>query len=205
MRAWRWSAAGALHLLQLALDLDDAFADQAAVGFDLGFAGTAEEAEAAALAFQVGPASDQARALIGQMRELDLQPAFPRVRALAEDFQDQRRAVEHLGRPGLFQIALLHRRERRVDDARLRARGSAHSALISSTFPVPTSVAGRRPRDRGDQALLDFKSDRGGERYRLFETRFFAAARIGVGLARDMQHHRAGRYARRMPCPAGFA
>ena len=91
------------------LDLDDALADQAAVGFDLGFAGAAQKAEAAALALQMGPAAHQARALIGQMRQLHLQPPFPRARALAEDLQDQRGAVEHLGRPGLFQVALLHR------------------------------------------------------------------------------------------------
>ena len=44
-----------LHLLQLALELGDALLDQAAVGFDLRLAGTAHEAETAALAFEMGP------------------------------------------------------------------------------------------------------------------------------------------------------
>ena len=44
-----------LHLLQFVLQLGDALADQPAVGLDLGFAGTAHEAEAAALAFEMGP------------------------------------------------------------------------------------------------------------------------------------------------------
>ena len=48
------------------------------------------------------------------MRELDLQRAFPRARAPAENFQDQAGAVDDFGVPGLLQIALLHRRNRAV-------------------------------------------------------------------------------------------
>ena len=47
--------ARALHVFELALELRDAVADGATVGFDLRFTGTAQEAEAAALALQVGP------------------------------------------------------------------------------------------------------------------------------------------------------
>ena len=45
---------------------------------------------------------------------LDLQRAFPRACTPAEYFQDQPCTIEHLGAPGLFEIALLHRRERAV-------------------------------------------------------------------------------------------
>ena len=55
--------------------------DQAAVDFQLGFAGAAQEAEAAALPLQVGPGPHQAAALIRQMGQLDLQAAFARARA----------------------------------------------------------------------------------------------------------------------------
>ncbi len=52
-------AAGAPHLLQLRLQPHDAVADQPAVRLDLRFAGAAEEAEAAALALQMGPGPHQ--------------------------------------------------------------------------------------------------------------------------------------------------
>ena len=57
--------AGAAHLGEAFLEPDNARIDLAAVGFDLGFAGPANRAEAAALAFQMGPGSHQPAALIG--------------------------------------------------------------------------------------------------------------------------------------------
>src|SRR5690606_19240953 len=79
-------------------------------------AGTAEEAEAAALAFKVGPGAHETRAFVERTRHLDLKPAFGRARTQAENFEDQPGAVDDLHLEVLFEIALLHRRERAVDN-----------------------------------------------------------------------------------------
>ena len=104
------------HRFEFLLDADDAILDDPPVGLDLGLAGTAEEAETAALPFEVGPAADQPALLIFEMRQLDLQDAFPGMRPLPEDLEDQSGPVDHLGLPGALEIALLDRRQGVVDD-----------------------------------------------------------------------------------------
>ena len=112
-------AAGAAHILEVALDADDALADQPPVDFQLRFAGAADEAEAAALPLQVGPGPHQPAALIGQGGQLHLQLAFPGARPLAEDLQDQAGAVDDLALPLLLEIALLDRADGGIDHHQL--------------------------------------------------------------------------------------
>src|ERR1700720_3047922 len=50
------------------------------------------------------------------MGKLHLQRAFARTGAPAKDFQDNACSIDDLGAPGFFQIALLNRRERAIDD-----------------------------------------------------------------------------------------
>src|SRR5262245_7759389 len=109
-------AARAAHVLQLFANAVDAFADDAAVGLDLGLARAAEKAEAAALAFEMRPRPDQPALLVDEVGKLDLQAPFPRPRAPAEDLEDESGAVQHLGAPCRFEVALLHRRERMIDE-----------------------------------------------------------------------------------------
>src|SRR3546814_9069228 len=55
------------------------------------------------------------------MRELDLQAALGGRCASAEDFEDQAGTVDHFRAECGFEIALLNRAERRVDDDKLDA------------------------------------------------------------------------------------
>ena len=98
--------------LQALLQHVDALLQQAAVGFELGFAGTAQADGTTALALQVGPAAHQARGHVLELRQFDLQLAFGAARALREDVQDQAGAIDHATFQRALEVALLHRAER---------------------------------------------------------------------------------------------
>ena len=103
-------------LFEIVFQTIDLTAYNAPVDLDLAFARAAQEAEAAALAFQVGPGPHQPAALVFQRGELDLQAAFMSAGARTEYLEDQSGAIDDFGPPGLFKIALLDRREPVVDD-----------------------------------------------------------------------------------------
>ena len=63
----------------------------------------------------------------------------------------------------------------------------------------------RRPADGGDQAVFDLKADCRGERYPLFQPRFFAAGIVSAALAGDMHHDRPPHGARRVAGGPGLA
>src|SRR5262245_43769232 len=105
-----------LHLLQLAPDLGHPLANQAPIGLDLRFAGTAEKAEAASLPLEVGPAAHQPPRLIFEMGKLDLKLTLGGRRALAENLEDQSGPVDHLGANLVLEVLLLDRGQGSVDD-----------------------------------------------------------------------------------------
>ena len=80
--------------------------DEAAVGFQLGFAG-AFEPDAAFLALQVAVAAHEPCAKVGELGEFYLQAAFLRLRAQGKDGEYEADAVEHAALQGFFQIAFL--------------------------------------------------------------------------------------------------
>ena len=126
-----------------------ALAEQAAVGLELRFAGTAIADAATALALEVGPAAHQARGDVLELRELDFELAFVAARALREDVEDQSRAIEHAALDELFEIAFLRGRQRMIEQHHVGVRAAAATARISSALPLPTKKRGsgrsRRP------------------------------------------------------------
>ena len=175
-----------LNLLDFVFQPADAIADQPAVGFDLRFAGAAHESKAAALAFQMGPGPHQTAALIIQMREFDLQRAFLGLGAAAEDFQDQAGAVEHLGVPGLLQIALLDRRQRAIHHHQFDLVPGDEA---DDFLDLALAEIGRGPdlADRRDDGFRDGQVDRAREAFGLLEPRLGIAdgmrLRLRVGVA----------------------
>ena len=150
---------------------DKLVVDRAPVGLELGLAGAADEAKPAALPFKVGPGPNQPRALIGQRRHLDLQHALARRRTVREDLEDQPGAVEDLDLPGLFQIALLHRRHRSVDQHKLDLvllDPGAQFLDLAGAEQVPRMRLGQ-PHDLG--ALDLDPRQRLGQRHGLLECR----------------------------------
>ena len=147
-----------------------AIPDHPAVGLDLRFTRTAEEAEAASLALEVGPAADQASGLIVEVRKLYLQPSFGRGGALPEYFQNQSSTVDHLGADLILEILLLDRSQRRIDD---QQPGALFLCELADFLDLPLAEQSRRP-DRADAECLagdDVNADRPGQSLRLFDAR----------------------------------
>ena len=198
-----------LTLVEFVLDLGKPLLDHAPVGFELGFAGTAEKAEAAALALEMGPGPHQPAFLIGQMRVFDLQRAFAGARAPAENLENEARAVENLGVPFLFEIALLHRRERAIHhhDADVEAFDEARDLLDLALAEIS-----RRPQrpEHDDAGMRDIEIDGAGKPDRLVEfcRRGAIGMRVGacLGAAQHrLDHERAAGRNDRLPSPCGLS
>ena len=141
-------------------------ADQAAVSFQLGFAGTAQ-ADTALLPFQVGPAADQAGCQVLQLGQLDLQLALVALGALGEDVENQAGAVQHAHVQAFFQIALLGRRQGVIEDDDFNLLGQAglgDLVGLAGTDEIGGVGAGALGGDGGDR----FGAGRAGEQSQLF-------------------------------------
>jgi hypothetical protein len=185
--------AARLHDLgQLPPEPRDRLVDGAPVGLDLRLAGAAHEAEAAALAFKVGPGAHQPRALVAERGKLHLQHTFAGARAVGKDLQDQAGAVQKLAAPGLFEVALLHRRHRTVDQDKADPVGF-DPGLQLVDLARPEQHARLRARQAHDVGRHDLQvGERRGQRH-AFLQRGAGVSAATVGLDVGMQDHGAHR------------
>ena len=93
-----------LHFDEAGFQIADAVIDEAAVLFELRFAGAAR-ADAAGGAAKVAPHLPQTRQGVFQLGQLHLQTGFDGARPRGENVENQLAAVEHFELGGLFQIA----------------------------------------------------------------------------------------------------
>ena len=120
----------------------DPLAQQAAIGFELRFAGAAQ-ADAAFLPLEVGPAADEPRELMLDLRELDLELAFRAARAQREDVENQARPVDDAAFEPLLEVALLRAGERVVEDDEI---GGGFGAPGGDLLDLALAGIGRRVR-----------------------------------------------------------
>ena len=111
------------HLGEVGTHLLDLLADEAPVGLELRLAG-ASRPDPAAGAREVGPQPREARQVVFERGELDLQAAFLRAGVTGEDVDDQRRPVQHLAVEERLEAPLLVRGKLVVDDQEVEVGGS---------------------------------------------------------------------------------
>jgi len=112
-----------------------------------------------------------------QLRELDLQLAFVRARALREDVEDEARAIDDAALGELFEIALLHRRQRAVDEDQVRVE---RLPLLGELLGLAGAdeVARVRTVDARRQRADDARARRARELAKLIESGRVGAARL---------------------------
>jgi hypothetical protein len=112
-----------------------------------------------------------------QLRKLDLQLAFVRARALREDVEDEARAIDDAALGQLFEIALLHRRERTVDEDQVRIE---RLALLGELLGLAGAdeIARIGPVDARAQRADDARTCRARELAELIESGRVGAARL---------------------------
>jgi hypothetical protein len=123
------------------------------------------------------PSAHEARRHVLQLRELDLQLAFVRARALREDVENQPRAIDDAALGEFFEIALLHRRERAVDQDQVRVeRLPLQGELLG--LAGADEVARVRPVDARGQRADDARARRACKLAKLIESDRVGAARL---------------------------
>jgi len=134
------------------------------------------------------------------MRVLDLERALSGAGAPAENLKNEAGAIEHLGAPGLFQIALLHRRERAVHHDNAGLVGFDEPGNL---FDLAGAEIRRRPQraEHDDAGLCDIEIDGARKADGLIEAR--RRRPVGWRRARSRAPHHGLDHERAAGCRAG--
>ncbi len=128
------------------------------------------------------------------MGEFDLKDALLRAGPAAEDFQDKPGAVQHLGFPFGFQIALLDGRKLGIDDHKLGFR-IGHALGNFGDLAGANIGCGLGRQKRRHHGVDNIEIDRFGEADGFGELALRIPIRclgFSPALALDMNHHSAG-------------
>ena len=161
----------------------DAVPNAAAIGFELRFA-RAPRADAAAEPRHLHAEAGQPRQQVLQLRQLDLQPAFARLRAPGEDVENDFGAIDHAPAQNLFEVARLRGREHVVENRDCRADFVARERnLFSLAASDQRGRLGARPLLR--RAQHDDGAGRFGEAGQFVEREIGIGATRGAGEQTD--------------------
>ena len=141
--------AGAVELLEVAIELADPPQDAPAVDLEPRLAAAEAHADAAALLGEPGRrAAAQSGQAIAQQGQLDLRATFERVGVLGEDVEDHRRAVDRRAAEQALQVVLLGRGQLVVEHDGVGVDGEAQLAQFLGL------ALADEPRAIGDVAAL---------------------------------------------------
>jgi len=111
------------------------------------------------------------------LRELDLKLAFVRARTLREDVEDEPRAIDDAALGELFEIALLHGRERAIDEDEIRVERLATFGELLRLAAADV-IARTRFLDARGQRADDARAGRACELAEFIESGRVVAARL---------------------------
>ena len=178
-------------LLDAVLHLRDPGPDDPSVGLELALAGTSR-ADAAAGPREVGPQARQARQLVFELGELDLEAALVGLGVQGEDVEDQPAAVDDLDVEQALERLLLAGRQLVVGDEHVEAGLALGAAqllgLALADVPVGVDVAAVLPL-RAD----DVRAGRRREVGELGERVLGGPALVVAGVDRDEERLLGGR------------
>jgi len=138
-----------LEFLESSAQHANAFAEQSAISFELGFTRSAKT-DTTFLTLKVSPTANEPAREMSQLRKLNFELAFVATRSLSKDIEDERIPIEHSKASQFFEVTFLTRRECVIDQDHL---GTTVDRRLTNLFGL--AAAHEVPRIRSLAATGD--------------------------------------------------